>query len=84
MTQILDFYDIVVNQLVGDPNLFVILAYMLITFILIKSKAPFSVMSYLLIAVTGVLAIQFPVLRWGLVLFGLGFVGIQIMRIRRE
>lgn len=83
-TNFLNFYDIIVNQLVGDVGIFIILCYVLISLILIRSKAPANLFAYIMVIVTGILAIQFPILRWGLVLFGLGFVGWTFMRIRRE
>lgn len=84
MADILDFYDIIVNQLVGDPTLFIFLTFLVIGFILIRSRAPNVVLSFFIMIVTGILAIEFPVLRWGLAIFGLGFVGWIFMRIRRE
>lgn len=84
MADILDFYDIIVNQLVGDPTLFIFLTFLVIGFILIRSRAPNVVLSFFIMIVTGILAIKFPVLRWGLAIFGLGFVGWIFMRIRRE
>lgn len=84
MSNILDFYDIIVNQIVGDPTLFIFLTLLVIGFILVRSRAPNIVISYFIIAVAGILAIQFPVLRWGVAIFGLGFVGWIFMRLRRE
>lgn len=84
MAQILDFYDLIVNQIIGDPTLFILLTLFVIGIILVMNRAPNTVISYFTIAVAGILAIQFPILRWGVAIFGLGFVGWIFMRLRRE
>ena len=43
MNNFLDFYDIWVNELVGDIWLFIFLGLILITFLAIKSKMPTEV-----------------------------------------
>lgn len=74
ISNFLDFYDIVVNQLVGSPVLFIILTLIVVTFVLVKSRAPSEVYLMVLFVIVGILAIQFPILRW-FVAIGLGYVG---------
>lgn len=84
MVDVLNFYDIFVNQLIGDPVLFIILVYVWAAIILVHAKANTQVFLFVMTVITGLLSIEFPVLRWGLALFGMGFVGWTMMRIRRE
>lgn len=84
MAGILDFYDIIVNQIVGDPGLFIILTFLIVGLILVLSRAPNIVFMFFMTALTGVLAIEFPILRWILAILGGGFIGWTFMRIRRE
>lgn len=84
MVEILDFYDILVNELVGDPTLFIFLALALVTIILVKARAPTQIFLMTIIAVGAMLSIWFPVLRWFLVIFGLGTAAWKFRRIGRE
>ena len=81
----LDFYNIVVNELVGDPTIFIVITLFLVTLALIKSRAPSQVYILVLFAVTGMLAIEFVNLRWLIALFvGLMAGWLIYARLRRE
>lgn len=81
----LDFFNIFVNELAGSEALFIILALVGVAFLLVRAKTPMSVFLYTMIGVVGMLAIWFEVLRWFVVILGLGFVGSTLYsRLRRE
>lgn len=81
----LDFYDLIVNELVGDAILFVVLVLIGVSILLVRSRAPTQVFLLVMFVVAGMLSVQFPVIRWFLVLFGMGFAGwIIFARLRRE
>lgn len=84
MVQILDFYDAIVNKLIGDATLFIAFVFTLIGFIMVRSRTPNIVFLFFGVAVLGLLSIQFPVLRWGLAVLVGGFVGWIFIRLRRE
>lgn len=81
----LDFYNVFVNEIVGNPTLFMILALLLSAVVLIKMRAPNQVFITTMVAVAGILAIFFrtPLLVIT-VLFAFGFFGYMMARIRRE
>lgn len=81
----LDFYNLFVNEIVGNPNLFVIIALLLSAIVLIRMRAPVQVFIPTMVAVAGILAIRFrtPLLLI-VVLFSFGFFGYMMARIRRE
>ena len=80
----LNFYDLFVNQLIGDPVLFIIIVFGITLIVLVRTNAPSNLMNFILLVIAGILAIEFPILRWGIAIFGLGFVGWVMIRIRRE
>jgi len=81
----LDFYNIIVNELVGSTTLFLFLTLFIVTLVLVKSRAPTQVYLLVLFAVTGILAIEFELLRWLLALFvGLMAGWLIYPKLRRE
>lgn len=74
MRNFLDFYDIFVNQLVGDPTLFCFIVLAIVGIILVKARAPSQVFITVMFAVSGMLSIYFPVFRW-ILAWMLGIIG---------
>ena len=84
-TNILDFYNIFVNEIVGSPVLFIVIAISLSAIILVKMKAPTQVFIISLAAVGFIFSIRFnqPLLSLT-ILFVFGFIGYTFSRLRRE
>lgn len=80
----LDWYNIFVNEFAGSPELFVFLVFLTISILLAKFKATTQIYLIVLTATSLILGAYFNML---LVIAGLaifGFIGIMLMRIRRE
>lgn len=81
----LNFYDIFVNQLVGDASLFIFLVLGIVALILVKARAPNQIFTLTIFAVMGMLAVWFDTeLRWPLVIFGAIFISFMFITLRRE
>jgi len=81
----LNFYDLFVNEFVGDATIFLAIVLFIVTFALIKSRAPTQVFLMVLFVVVSILSIEFTILRWILALFvGLMAGWLIYARLRRE
>jgi len=82
----LDFYDILVNQLIGDVNLALFIIIAIILLILVRARTPNPVMSLTVLACVLILATVFGFNNYLIVilLLGLAFTGWQMRRIGRE
>ena len=81
----LNFYDIIVNELIGDSTIFIVLTLFIVTYLLVKARAPNQVFILVLFAIVGMLAIEFTDLRWFIALFvGIMAGWLIYARLRRE
>lgn len=83
-TNVLDFYNIFVNEIVGNPILFVILTLALCAIFLVRMRAPPIVFVITISAIGFILSIFFEVIYIMLILFVFGFIGFMMSRLRRE
>jgi len=82
----LDFYDILINQLIGDANLALFVIMSIILLVLIRARTPNQVLLVTVLACTLILATTFGFTNFLIIilLMGLAFAGWQIRRIGRE
>lgn len=84
-TQFLDFYDIFVNQLVGNVSLAMIIILFIVTLTLIRSRAPSQVFLLMMFVIGGILSYYMEMFLVFILIFGLGFAGwMLISKLRRE
>ena len=82
----LDFYDILVNQLVGSVELVLFIILAIILLVLIKARVPNSVLGITVLGCGLILATVFGFNNYLIIilLMGLAFAGWQMRRIGRE
>lgn len=84
-TNVLDFWELFVNKLIGDPILFLFVVLGVSAFALLKMKVPNEIFIVAMVSISAILSIYFrmPLLLIVLI-FSLGFLGWMMLRIRRE
>lgn len=84
-TNVLDFWNLLVNELIGDPFLFMIIALGVCALFLVKAKAPNEVLIITLFSVSAILSIYFGnLLLLIVVILGAGFTGWMMIRMTRS